>query len=219
MRGCVGGGGVTDPRLALKWAASVIPDSANREKDDFYPTPPEGTAALLSAVTFEGNIWEPACGDGAISKVLRTAGYEVISTDLVNRGFGTPRVDFLMEHGFVADNIVTNPPFKLAEQFAEHALKHARRKVCLLARLAWLEGESRRKMFESTPLSRVLVFSRRLNMSRAHSPASEMGGLIAFAWFVWEHGHVGPPTLGWLQHPGPRRHRSRPAVSSPARLL
>jgi len=45
--------------------------------------------ALLSVETFEGSIWEPACGDGAISKVLLAAGFDVVSTDLIDRGFGT----------------------------------------------------------------------------------------------------------------------------------
>jgi len=55
---------------------------------EFYPTPPEATRALLSVETFEGSIWEPACGDGAISKVLTEAGYQVVSTDLIDRGYG-----------------------------------------------------------------------------------------------------------------------------------
>jgi len=63
--------------------AGIAVDSANRQKDDFYPTPPEGTRALLSVERFDGSIWEPACGDGAISRVLIEAGYEVVSSDLV----------------------------------------------------------------------------------------------------------------------------------------
>jgi hypothetical protein len=56
---------------------------------EFYPTPPEATRALLSVETFDGTIWEPACGRGAISTVLETAGYQVVSTDLVQRDYGT----------------------------------------------------------------------------------------------------------------------------------
>jgi len=60
-----------------------------RVSHDFYPTPPEAVRALLSVETFTGSVWEPACGDGAISKVLIEAGFEVVSTDLIDRGFGT----------------------------------------------------------------------------------------------------------------------------------
>jgi hypothetical protein len=177
------------------WAGSVAADPANRDHDDFYPTPPEGTHALLAVETFRGTVWECACGDGRMSRVLEAHGYDVESSDLVDRGYGTPRVDFLMETRQV-DNIVTNPPYKLAEEFALHALPLARRKVALLCRLAWLEGERRRRMFESTPLARVWVFSRRLAIHRRGETTGR--GMIAFAWYVWQHGHEGPPTIGWL---------------------
>jgi hypothetical protein len=69
-----------------------------REKDDFYPTPPEGTQALLAVEKFDGPIWEPACGAGDMSRELAAGGYEVISTDLVDRGYGEARIDFLMDY-------------------------------------------------------------------------------------------------------------------------
>jgi tRNA G10 N-methylase Trm11 len=84
---------------------------ARREPFEFYPTPPEATRALLSVERFEGTIWEPACGDGAISKVLEAAGYYVISTDLIDRGYGTGGVDFLKTTEALGRNIVTNPPY------------------------------------------------------------------------------------------------------------
>lgn len=181
------------------WVRVTIPDAANREKDDWHPTPPEGTRALLSVEKFDGPIWEPACGDGAISKILEEAGHRVISTDLVNRGYGTPRVDFLMERVSLAPNIVTNPPFKYVEPFIAKALELSTQKVVMLARLALLEGARRKVMFESTPLARVWVFSKRLAIPRSGEVwRSKQGGMVAFAWFVFEHGHEGPPTLGWI---------------------
>lgn len=179
-------------------ATGVAVDRQNREKDDFYPTPPEGTEALLSAENFNGPIWEPACGDGAISKVLEAAGYDVTSTDLVDRGYGDSRVDFLMEHKPRAPNIVTNPPFKMAAPFIRHALALTSGKVAMLLRLACLEGSERRVIFDSTPIARVWVFSKRLTMKRGGCEGGQTGGMLAFAWFVWDHDHKGPPTLGWL---------------------
>lgn len=78
---------------------------------EFYPTPPEATRALLSVESFEGDIWEPACGDGAISKVLKAAGYQVVSTDLINRGYGAGGHNFLKSDKTLAKNIITNPPY------------------------------------------------------------------------------------------------------------
>ena len=98
-----------------------------------------------------------------------------------------------------APNIITNPPFKLAEEFAYKAVVLASRKIALLARLGLLEGQQRRKMFLSTPLARVWVFSKRLPMMHRHDFVGEKSSsAIAFAWFVWDHAHSGSPTLGWL---------------------
>lgn len=182
------------------WSRVIIPDAANREKDDFYPTPPAGTRALLDVEKFDGAIWEPACGDGAISRELEAVGYEVVSTDLVDRGYGQGRIDFMMERASLAPNIVTNPPFKYIEPFVCKALELTTGKVAILARLAFLEGARRRQMFETTPLARVWVFSRRLAISRSGEVwRSKQGGMVAFAWFVWDHAHDGPPTLGWIE--------------------
>lgn len=181
------------------YARSIIPDAVNRQKDDFYPTPPRGTQALLAVEKFIGGIWEPACGDGAISRELEAVGYDVVSTDLINRGYGTSNRDFLLDYQTTADNIVTNPPFKLANEFVAHALTRSRRKVAMLCRLAWLEGKERGKMFQRTPLARVWVFSSRIPMLRnGDAMMAGGGGMIAFAWYVWDHEHSGPPTLGWL---------------------
>lgn len=174
-----------------------IAPSVDREADDFYPTPPEATISLLAIEDFGPYVWEPACGDGAISNVLVAAGHSVVSSDLVDRGFGTPRVDFLMERTALAPCLITNPPFKLAEQFVQHALAIGVKKVAMLLRLAWLEGVDRkRKVYDSTPIARVHVSSRRLTMLRGGTDAGKGGGsMIAFAWFVWEAGHVGDPVI------------------------
>lgn len=182
---------------ASAYARGVIVAS-DRERDHFYPTPPRGTEALLSVETFPRHVWEPACGEGDISRVLAAAGHEVLSTDLIDRGFGQGGVDFLLDYQTRSPAIITNPPFYLAEDFALHAIARAESKVALLARLAWLEGAARHaKVFKPHPPSRVWVFSRRLGMKRG-ALAVDRGGLIAFAWFVWDRAHVGPTQLGWL---------------------
>ena len=68
-----------------------------RQKDDFYPTPKEAIDALIKVENLPKDIWEPACGNGAISKPLISAGHNVISTDLNDYGYGKTGVDFLME--------------------------------------------------------------------------------------------------------------------------
>lgn len=175
----------------------VAVDHKNREKDDFYPTPPRGTQALLSVEKFCGPIWEPACGDGAISRVLEDAGYKVISTDLVDRGYGTARRDFLMECALAAPNVVTNPPFKLATQFMRHAWSLGAQKMAFLLRLTCIEGSERGEFYDASQLARIWAFRSRLTISRSGAPLQN-GSMIAMAWFVWDRAHSGPPTLGWL---------------------
>lgn len=183
---------------AVAYARGVIP-SEDREKDDFYPTPAPATHSLLAAEKFIGDIWEPACGNGAISDVLKAHGYNVLSTDLFDRGYGESRIDFLMEQRLLAPNVVTNPPFKMAEEFVRKALDLGAQKVAMLLRLAWLEGSQRKSLFESTPLARVHVASRRLSMARGGIEEGRGGGsMIAFAWFVWDCSHVGATELRWF---------------------
>ena len=180
-------------------ATGVATDPANREKDDFYPTPPYATQALIEREQFAGPIWEPACGDGAISDVLKRAGHHVQSTDLVDRGYGTPRIDFLMEFATQAPNIITNPPYKMAADFAYKANELATAKVAFLCKLSWLESIERRKLFMTHPLKRVLVFSERLSMQRGRQATDEDAtGMIAFAWYIWDKSYTGEPTLGWI---------------------
>ena len=108
-------------------AQKIIGFGNDREKNDFYATPQESTESLLRVTTFRGDIYEPCCGQGHISKVLIKNGYNVFSSDLVDRGYGTPRIDFLMETK-KHDNIITNPPFKNALEFAEKQKKEKRKK-------------------------------------------------------------------------------------------
>lgn len=180
-----------------KRAQSIVGTSKGRPENDFYPTPPEATLALLSKEKFMGSIWEPACGDGAISRVLQEAGYDVYSSDLIDRGFGNAPHDFLTST-VNAENIITNPPFTLAQEFVERSLERTSGKVAMLCKLAFLEGQKRKEFFETTPLARVHVFSKRVNFYREGERGKLGTSMIAFAWFVWEHGHEGPPQLGWI---------------------
>ncbi len=181
------------------YASAQTDDPKNREEHDFYPTHPGATRALLKVEKFDGAIWEPSCGEGDMSRVLEAGGYDVISTDLIDRGYGEGNRDFLMEWQPLAPNIVTNPPFRWAIEFTDRALQLTTGKVALFLRLAFLEGVERGKWFPNTPLARVWIMSRRVPMQRGKLQEEGDGhGVIAFAWFVWEHSHSGPPTLGFL---------------------
>lgn len=120
----------------------------------------------------------------------------VRATDLIDRGYGEAPHDFLTST-YSSTNIITNPPFKLAEQFIRLSLSKTTKKVVMLGKLQLLEGAKRKTMFESTPLKKVWVFSKRLTLTR-NGQKMDNGGMICFAWYVWEHGYDGDPTIGWL---------------------
>ncbi|MGE3333691.1 MAG: hypothetical protein AB7I36_08615 [Rhodospirillaceae bacterium] len=165
---------------------------------DFFPTPPWATFALIENERFEGDIWECACGDGTMSRVLARTGCVIKSSDLYDRGFGEAGHDFLATN-HVADNIVTNPPYNAAEGFVAVGVKHARRKFALLLRLAFLEGANRANtIFSHTPPARVWVFSERITFypSGAEIKGS---GTTAYAWFVWDKETPGRTELKWFK--------------------
>ena len=142
---------------------------ADLQGPDFFPTPRWATFALADNEKFHGDIWECACGDGAMSRVFEEAGSTVISTDLFDRGYGESGHDFLLPSRY-ADNIITNPPYNCAEGFVASGVKHAKRKFALLLRLAFLEGANRANtIFARTPPSRVWVFSERITFYPAVS--------------------------------------------------
>jgi len=156
-----------------------------RQKDDFYPTPLSAIEALLDVEDFDGDIWEPACGDGAISLPVSIY-HNVISTDLNDFGFGETYVDFLMEQKLLAPNIITNPPYKLAQDFIQKAIDLKAKKHCWLLRLSFLEGHQRRvSLFDQNRPARVWVFSKRLTIWRGDEERNG-NGTTAYAWFVWE---------------------------------
>lgn len=177
-------------------------NGTHRHADDFYRTPEETIRALLRVEQFRSTVWEPACGDGAISRVLEAHGYSVVSSDIVDRGFGEGGIDFLATTELLADDVVTNPPYDddLPERFAVHALALGARKVALLCRLSWLEGLERyRHLFKHRQLARIWVFSARQTLWRGDDLAAEDdGGMTPYAWFVFERDHSGPWSGDWL---------------------
>ncbi len=175
-------------------------------KDDLYETPVEAVRALLKVECIPLTVWEPACGPGAIVRELRQSGRAVVATDLVEYGCedSTSGVDFLMEtaapNGVPA--IVTNPPFKLAEEFVDKAISLVP-EVYMLMRVAFLEGLRWEKLGFKNHLARVHVFAPRLPMMHRHGwegPVNSNSGM-AFAWFSFQRGwnsKGGQPSISWI---------------------
>ncbi len=176
-----------------------------RVEHDFYATPPQSTKSLLDLVELKGSILEPACGQGHISEVLKEyyPNNEIISTDLIDRGYGTGDIDFLThDYGRKFSNVITNPPFKYMKEFTLKALEISTDKVIMFGKIQFLEGKGRRDFFRNSPLKYVYVFSERQNPLRNGSAydndGKKLSTVMCFAWFIFEHGYTGEPTLRWI---------------------
>lgn len=179
-----------------------------RVEHDFYATDPQSVKELLKYETFKGDLLEPCCGQGHISKVLNDLDTtkSLLSTDLIDRGYGRGDVDFLKVNVKQKyDHIVTNPPYLLAQEFIEKSLKVTTGKVAMFLRLQFLEGQARQEFFKRTPLSKVYVFSKRQGAWRNGEEIDLRTGKkwsspMTFAWFVWDHNFNidNDPVIRWI---------------------
>ena len=192
---------VVGPRSPFGASGRLHP---NRAPFEFYPTAPEATRALLSVERFEGTIWEPACGNGAISRELIAAGYDVVSTDLVDHGFGTPRVDFLVQQSARARHIVTNPPYGrgLADRFVQHAISLTRQtggSVAMLLNLASLCHPLRHARFVTDPPAAIYGIDELVCYPNGN-PRDAIASTYwhRYCWVVWKPNHSSRPTFWWL---------------------
>jgi len=210
------------PRNAI--AAKLQPRSIPRRlPNEFYPTPPEATRALLSVERFDGSIWEPACGEGAIAQVLSVAGHKVVSTDLVDYGFGISGVDFLKELRPRAKHIVTNPPYGsgLADAFANKALSFAEQtggSVAMLLNMASLSHRRRTSWWKDRPPARLYAMDDIVCWpSHRYGPPPEYFTKHRYVWAVWTPNHQGPSAFWWLSAADFRQHQSFPNTNKKRR--
>lgn len=172
---------------------------------DDFPTPPWATRALMEHVIEQGgytdgmNCLEPACGAGHMAKVLGEYFGKVTASDVHPYGYGDI-ADFLktLYPAGEYDWVITNPPFRLAEEFIERALPIARRGVAILARTVFIESIGRyERIFQPNAPSKVAQFSERVPMvkGRLDRKASTATG---YAWMIWEKGFYDRTQLVWV---------------------
>ena len=172
-----------------------------RQREDYYATEPLATEWLCKLETFQGPILEPACGEGHVAKVLMEHGYEVESRDLIDRGFGTPHMDFLsIDNLSWQGDIITNPPYKYAIDFVRKAIDIIPdgHKVAMFLKIQFLEGKARRALFRATPPKTVWVSSSRLKCAMNGDFEKQEGSCQAYCWFIWEKGWMGDTIVRWF---------------------
>ena len=195
-------------------ARPIHASSYDRRGRDFYATPNWVTEALLRHIRFRGPVWEPCCGDGAMSAVLAARGYEVVSTDIADCGFGIAGVDFLASR-HVRDgcrSIITNPPYgeaaihegqarsssKAMLEFLRHALAltaTVQGQLALLVRLQWIAGKRVAGLMAAAPFAATIVLTQRIQWFDMGKQTN--AGQHHHAWVVFDHEHPPgcPPAL------------------------
>lgn len=177
-----------------------------RDKNDYYATDPKALEIFLDKIEEDGiklhnNIWECACGEGHLSKVLESRGYKVWSTDLVDRGYGSGNTDFLksIPDSWCGD-ILTNPPYKYAKEFVEKALEVTRigAYIVMFLKIQFLEGQGRRELFKKYPPKYVYVNSARQTCYINGDMSRKMSSASCYCWFIWQKGFNGEPIIRWI---------------------
>ncbi len=187
-----------------------------RAKYDYYATEPKAANLICEVEKFEGAIWENCCGEGHLSKRLEELGYKVISTDLIDRGYGQGNVDFFECKEALAPNIVTNPPYTYSKNWVLHSLELLpdNGKLALFLPIQFLESDNRRELFENNPPQTVYVCVNRIlcGINGDFTAKDKQGNVLfnkdgtpkkmssakCYAWFVWQKGYKGDTKLKWI---------------------
>jgi hypothetical protein len=195
----------------------AVNPKAEREENDFYAT--DSFAVLKMAEKFKElgickNVWECACGKGHLAKPLIELGYNVLSTDLVNRGYGNQE-NFLSSNREWDGDIITNPPFKYAVDFIEKSMDALKdgRKAAFLLKIQFLETKKRAEIFKKCGLKAVVVNSERIccamngdfDLYFKKKNGKYIGGTQCYAWFVFEKGYNGKPYIDFVLEEGEQK--------------
>lgn len=185
---------------------STVWNPEQRAADDFYATDPVAVEVLIERLQStdpifrrgKPRIYECACGEGNISKALESMGYEVISTDLVDRGYGISGIDFLKTNKLEdCAVIITNPPYKYANEFILHALEllPVGGEAIFLMNISYLSGKQRFKdIYSQGYLDCIYIFSNRICCYKNNIPTGHSSP-VNYAWFVFRKKDPAEPIL------------------------
>lgn len=187
----------------MKTLGSSAHTEEDREENDYYATDPEAVKMLFEMHNFNKFIWEPACGEGHLSKMMSSLGKIVYSTDLINRNYGKTGVNFLEQNTIFDGDIITNPPYKFAKEFIFKALEliPEGNQVAMFLKVQFMEGKGRKLLFTETPAKTIYISSSRINCAKNgnfEGIRNSGGSAVAYAWYVWEKGFKGETVLKWF---------------------
>lgn len=186
----------------------VKKNDKDRKENDFYPTPPLATFILHKYVNIPKTVVEPCAGRGNISIELIRQGYNVKSFDLYEYEnslcdieTGVDVLSLPKQEGYSA--LVTNPPYHkdLPRKIALKGIQDYDLTAMFL-RLTFLEGKKRNELFTTHPPSDIIFLSDRINFGSGQiepvNKKEQIGGMIAYAWFIFRKGHIENTNLKWV---------------------
>lgn len=173
-----------------------------RQTEDYYATDPKALEIWPRLKDFN-NVWECAVGGGHLAEVLKNNNSLARVSDIIDRGYPkTEVIDFLEYEGEWSGDILTNPPYKYADEFIKKAIEITTpgSKIAMFLPIRYLEGLKHYEVFKNYPPKEVWISSRRL--ACAHSGIEELfktGSSIAYGWFVWvKDDYNEPPKIFWF---------------------
>lgn len=176
-----------------------------RQNEDYYATDPIAAEWLLKIeeIPRDKPIWECAAGEKHLSKVFEEHGYKVRSSDLIVRTEDVEQLDFLTSNETWDGTIITNPPYNQAVNFIQKAMESITEgnKVIMFLKVQFLEGKSRKKLFEKYPPKTVWVSSSRITCAKNGDfeyMKANGGSAVAYAFYVWQKGYEGDTILKWF---------------------
>lgn len=176
----------------------------DRAELDYYATDPRAVELLLEKEQFAQLILEPAVGGGHIAEVLKEHDHIVVGADIIDRGYpDTIENDFLKSDMWLVwpGDIITNPPYKFAVEFAEKAMEMLMPggKLAMFLKLTFLEGKKRKDFFDKYPPRMIYVMRNRVDCALNGDFSGKAGKAVCYAWFVWQKGWEWLPQVDWLE--------------------
>lgn len=170
---------------------------------EHWETPAWAAKAILRKEILTEHVIDPCAGAGVLVNAALDAGYDAWAADIHDWGFNLDcKCDFLnpderLEKRIAQQTVFFNPPFSLSEKFVDKAFSMGARKIVCFQKFSWYEGsfdtgKKRGQWWDKRRPARIWVCGDRADCWRHDIPLDKRDSSTptAYAWFVWERGHM-----------------------------
>jgi hypothetical protein len=175
---------------------SRVDSAYERRPADAYQTPDWVLACVLQHIPWARKVWEPACGDGNLVRVLADSGLfkEIYATDIKD---GQDFYSFRDAQG--CDGIVSNPPYTNSAVFIQHAIDLMQPTagfVMMLLPIDYACAKSRKHLFaDSNAFAKKIELTKRIvwfeSDDKRAAPSEN------HCWMLWSWRRPNPAGIAW----------------------